>query len=96
MFDIILTPINMTTVANASDLVGSVFVPYVLRPKGVDFVQTLNRIQNGSIIVGAVYFNTSDALIHISGDQRRPAYFTVGATNAGIPYGASIVYTLTH
>ena len=29
---ILLSPINMTTVANATDLVGSVIVPYVLKP----------------------------------------------------------------
>ena len=92
LFIIVLSPFTATTAAS-NEFIGQVFFPIWAIPTDSQMRQTLNVVNNNGNVVGCVYFNNINN-IHISGSSSMGSAFQNGATNAGIPNGAIIIYSL--
>ena len=88
---IILSPFTTTT-TSTDEFNGTTGMPPNMVPKDNPLRYNFTLVNNTGHSVGVVYLQNGQ--IHISGDSYIGSYFQSGTTNAGIPYGATIVYHL--
>ena len=95
---IAIEPIDLGTIATSSPLYSTGFtLPPEMKPTGpgaITSIYTTNvYISNGASYLGIGYV-TKGGSIGISGGPNFDDPFTVGSTNAGLPYGCLLVYNI--